>query len=185
MRLKTPGVLGLLLSLVQSFAQTPGAGETTNWEQLTAFGTELHAKGQYAEAEGVFRQALEKAEESADPRRIARSLNDLAVEIHLRGDVAHADEMFRRAVAIWETLPEPAKLVAGLRNLASLASEEAQYDRAESLGRRALQIQLQISGPGDPEVASILELLADIQLGLGHYADAESTLKKALEGREK
>ena len=91
-----PGViLGVLL--------TPwlALGQPTAWEQLIASGTERHAKGQYAEAEVVFRQALEKAEESADPRRIARSLNDLAVEIHIRGDIAHADELFRRAVAIW------------------------------------------------------------------------------------
>jgi Flp pilus assembly protein TadD len=73
------------------------AAQTASWEQLTASGTELHAKGQYAEAEGAFRRALEKAEEAADPRRIARSLNDLAVVLRIRGDVAHAEEMYRRA----------------------------------------------------------------------------------------
>ena len=158
------------------------ATQTTTWEQLTVTGTELHAKGQYAEAELAFRQALEKAEESADPRRIARSLNDLAVVLYMRGDLAHADEMFRRAVAIWEALPEPANLAAGLANLASLFSEEAQYDRAEPLARRALEMQLQISGPGDSKVASMLETLGDIQIGLGQYADAESTLQKGARG---
>ena len=168
MRWKAACLLGLLFSLVHSFAQLPGAAQTKTWEQLTASGSELHAKGQYAEAESVFRRALEKAEESADPRRIARSLNDLAVVLYMRGDLAHADEMFRRAVAIWEALPEPANLAAGLRNLASLSSEEAQYDRAGQLGRRALEIQLQISGPEAPEVASILEMLGDV-----HFESSE------------
>lgn len=92
MRLKTVSCVVLSLSLVQSFAQSP-AGQTTSWEQ-TAFGTELHANGRYAEAERAFRRALEKAEEAADPRRIARSLNDLAVVLRIRGDVAHAEEMY-------------------------------------------------------------------------------------------
>jgi len=171
--------------LARGLAAGPTPAQAPTWEQLTASGTELHAKGQYAEAEGAFRQALEKAEETADPRRIARSLNDLAVEIHIRGDIAHADEMFRRAVAIWETLPEPGSLVAGLANLASIYSEEARYDRAEPLSRRALEIQSQISGPGDLKVASMLDRLGDIQFGLGNYADAETTFRKALSVREK
>src|SRR5713226_58990 len=99
MRWETLSFVVPLFSLVQWFAESPGAAQTTTWEQLTASGTELHAKGQYAEAEGAFRHALEEAEESKDLRRIARSLNDLAVEIHIQGDITHAVEMFRRAVA--------------------------------------------------------------------------------------
>ncbi len=123
------------------------AGQTATWEQLIASGGRFQAAGRYAEAETAFRSALEKAEASAKPFQVARSLNELAMLLQIRGDFLRAAELYRRALAIWETSPEQLNLAAVLNNLGNVYGAEAQYDKAEPLFRRALEIQMRISGP--------------------------------------
>ena len=122
-------------------------GQTATWEQLIASGGGFQAEGRYAEAETAFRSALEKAESSAKPLQVARSLNELAMLLQIRGDFVHAEELYRRAMAIWEASPEQLNLAAVLNNLANVYGAEARYDKAEPLCRRALEIQMRISGP--------------------------------------
>src|SRR5215467_1378921 len=84
------------------------AAQTVTWEQLIASGTEFHAKGRYAEAELAFRAALEKAETSGKPGRVATSLNDLGLVLKMRGDFREAEGLYRHSISIQEaTTDEP------------------------------------------------------------------------------
>ncbi len=144
-------------------------------------GGRFQAEGRYAEAETAIRSALEKAETSAKPLQVARSLNELGMLLQIRGDFLHAEELYRRAIAIWETSPEQQlNLAAVLNNLANVYGAEAQYDKAEPLCRRALEIQMRISGPESRGVADTLSNLGSLQYVRGHYAEAESTFRKVL-----
>src|SRR5215467_11535877 len=123
------------------------AAQTATWEQLMDSGTEFQAKGRYAEAEVAFRSALEKAEASANPPLISRSLSDLGRLLEICGDYSGAEELLLKAVAILEALPESLNLAVALHNLANMYREQGQFDRAEPLCRRALEIRRRFSGP--------------------------------------
>src|SRR5215471_1239668 len=141
------------------------AAQTVTWEQLIASGTEFHAKGRYAEAELAFRAALEKAETSGKPGRVATSLNDLGLVLKIRGDFRESERLYRRAISIREAMTDEPNLAVPLTNLSILYVAEGQYDRAEPLCRRALEIQMRISGPEGRGVAQTLDTLGNLQLG--------------------
>jgi len=66
----------------------------------------LHAQGDYAAAEPLYRRALAIAEKSEGPEHPSTgiSLNNLAGLLRARGDYAAAEPLLRRALAINEQL---------------------------------------------------------------------------------
>lgn len=67
-----------------------------------------------------------------------------------------------------------------LLNAGRYLFQRSQYDLAASLYQRALQIQEQVSGPGHPKVAGVLESLARLYRYMGNYELAESLLHSAV-----
>ena len=89
------GVICFMLWFTVVFAQD------TDWERAMSEGMVAYQQGRYAEAERLFKAALEEAEkfESQDPR-LAESLSALAELYSTQSQYAQAEPLYRRALAI-------------------------------------------------------------------------------------
>ena len=170
-----------------------------------------HARGQYAEAQPLFKRGLaifeiflslgtleggaellltdkEKSLGAHHPD-VATSLENyyLAALYDARGRYAKAEPLYKRALAIREKDlgPNHPQLAPSLSNLALLRYKQGRYPEAEPLYRRALEIQEKSLGPDHPDVGQSLNGLAQVFHGQDRYAEAEPLYKRALAIREK
>ena len=143
----------------------------------------LWGKGRYAEAEPLFKRALQIREQTLGPDHphVASSLNDLAISYLSRGQYAQAEPLFKRALEIWEqTLgPDHHHVASGLKNLAGLYLIEGNYAKAESLHKRALGIREKALGSDHPDLAWSLDNLAAIYQEMGRGDEAKKLLARA------
>ena len=121
---------------------------------------QLHAKGQYAEAEPLYKEALVTEERilGSDPPEIIPLLNALADLYHVQGRDREAEPVSRRALALGERmLPSKDLTVAAtLNTLADIYRSTYRYVSAEPLYRRALTIMEAALGPTHPSVGRVL-----------------------------
>jgi tetratricopeptide (TPR) repeat protein len=137
----------------------------------------------YAEAEGVYRQALaikEQALGAAHPD-VATGLSNLAGLRYALGDLIGAERLFKRALAILEASlgpdhPEAAKC---LSNLAGVYHMQRRSVEAEALYRCALEIREKALGLQHPDVAHTLTNLATVCQALGKQTEAEALTRRA------
>jgi serine/threonine-protein kinase len=61
----------------------------------------------------------------------------------------------------------------------------AKFDSAASLGNEAYKLETKLYGPDDPRTAGALELIANNNRLIGHYAEAEPQFRKVVELRKK
>ena len=136
----------------------------------------LQYQGRYAEAEPLYRRALQIREKELGSEHpdVAESLNNLAVLLVDDGKYAEAQPLFRRALQIREKKlgPNHLKVAESLNDLAELRYLRDKYAEADSLCQRALQIRERELGPDHPEVAESLNNLAELRYIL-NYAEAE------------
>ena len=166
---------------------------------LNNLGNSLHREGSYSDAEPLFRHALAIDEKTLGPDHpsVARDLNNLAALLQAKGDNAAADPLYRRALAIDENVfaaDDPnaadlnhhlAEVAIDLNNLAMLLRAEGKLSDAEPLLRRALDIDENILGPQDPNVAAASLNLAGLLQDQGEFDDAEALYRRALAIDEK
>src|SRR5579883_2813991 len=158
---------------------TPAAARLLN---LT--GSYLHDRGDYAQAEPLYRRALTIREQALGPLHplTATSLNNLAELYHAQGKYAHAEPLYQRARTIREQALGPLHpdTATSLNNLAELYRAQGKYAQAEPLLQRALAILEQALGPLHPDTATSLNNLAELYHTQGDYAQAEPFLQRAL-----
>jgi len=156
---------------------------------LNQAGYYLRERARYAEAEPLYRRALEIVEKALGPEHpdVAASLNNLALLYHRQGRYAEAEPLYRRALEIREKVlgPEHPGVATSLNNLAALYYSQGRYAEAEPLYRRAREILEKALGPEHPDVAASLNNLALLYDSQGRYAEAEPLLRRAREIREK
>lgn len=141
-------------------------------------------RGQYREAEPLYRRALDIRERELGPEHplVADVLDSQANLCWRQGNYAQAETLYQRALHIREcalgpTHPEVATTINGLANL---YSDVGRYQEIEALRRRALRILERALGPEHPEVALVLNNLAVLYLGQSRYAEAEACCQRAL-----
>ena len=148
-----------------------------------------YGQGRYAEAEPLYKRALEILEKVLGPDHpdVARGLNNLALLYDSQGRYAEAEPLYRRALGIKEKAfgPDHPDVAASLHNLATLYYYQGRHAEAEPLHKRSLAIWAQALGPDHPSVATGLNNLANLYHVQGHYDEAEPLLNRALETREK
>ena len=149
----------------------------------------LHERGQYTEAEPLYRQALAIRENSLEPTHpdTAISLNNLASLYESQGRYEEALPLFHRTLAIWEDAlgPNHRNTATSLRNLAVLYESQGRYAEALPLHQRALAIREEALGPEHPETAQSLNSLASLYKSQGRYEEALPLYQRALAVREK
>src|SRR5438046_3089983 len=126
----------------------------------------LRDRARYAEAEPLYRHALQIREQYLGPehRDVAVSLSGLAIIYGDQARYAEAEPFYRRALQIWEQQPgsEHSEMAMSLNGLANFYQEHGRYAEAEPLYRRALQISERRWGPNHPDVVRLLGNLASL-----------------------
>ena len=115
-------------------------------------------RGKFAEAEPLYRRALEINEKSLGPENpvLAVTLSNLAELCRAQKKYGEAESLYQRALAIREKVLQPGDpaVAVTLSNMASLYRFEGKLVEAEPLYRRALEIFEKAMDPDDPIVAT-------------------------------
>ncbi|MGI4829646.1 MAG: tetratricopeptide repeat protein [Janthinobacterium lividum] len=151
---------------------------------MNNLGMSLMENGDYAEAEGYYRAALEENQRllASDDPIVAKQLNNLASLLYKRGDYAGAEELLRQALTIVEKAnpPDDHNLALKLNNLSAVLLEEGHIDQAEVMCRRALDVTERAFGPDNPLLGTGLSNLGAILRAKGDYAGAEKLVRRSL-----
>ena len=144
----------------------------------------LDGLARYAEAEPLYRRALEIDEASYGPDHpdVATDLNNLAGLLEATNRLSEAEPLFRRAPEIDEKSygPDHPNVAIRLNNLAGLLYATNRLAEAEPLYRRALEIDEKSYGPDHPEVATDLNNLAELLRATNRLAEAEPLYRRVL-----
>lgn len=152
---------------------------------LNALALSYGDTGRFAEAEPLFRQALEidcKTLGEAHPV-YASHLNNLGNLLWDAGRFAEAEPLYREALEVDRKKPGKAhpNYAIHLNNLANLLMYTKRFAEAERLYRQALEIDRKTRGEEHPDYAIHLGNLANLLLATGRFAEAEPLYAQVLE----
>ncbi len=159
--------------------------------QLENLGELLEKEGRNAEAEDLFKRALDLRERAAGPKHpdLAASLNfdRLGNLYRTQGRLSELEPMLQQGLALQERVLGPRHVAVSvtLLRLATLYEEEQKYRDAEPLYPRALEIQQANLGPDDSRLLSTLEPYAALLRLLGEQDEAEEIAARAAALRQK
>jgi len=168
-------------------------------------------QGKHAEAEQIFKQAVEGVERGFGPDdpEVATCLEKYAELLTKMGREADAEEKLTRARAIRARYdqqlrdkaiaeskqllaikekqfgPESAEVATAAGSLGSLYRSYGQLAEAETLFKRALAIREKVSGIDHLDTAGDLQRLSSLYEEQGRYAEAEPLINRALAILEK
>lgn len=145
----------------------------------------VQAQGRYAEAEELFREALEidRATIGEVHPGYAIDLNNLAGAVRAQGRYAEAERLYREALEITRDVVgegHPSYAIR-LNNLAVVVQAQGRSAEAEGLYREALEIDRATIGEGHPDYAIDLNNLAGILVEQGKPEAARPLYEQALE----
>jgi len=140
-------------------------------------------RGDYAEAEQRYQQALQIHEQLGSQADVAGSYHQLGIVAQHRGDYAEAEQRYQQALQIRERLGNQADMSGSYHYLGWLAQLRGDYAEAEQRYQQALQINEQL---GDQTGMSgsyhHLGWLAQLR---GDYAEAEQRYQQSLQISER
>lgn len=157
---------------------------------LESIGFALQRQDQYARATGLLEKALQirRAAAEEDPslenrRLLATNYKNLADALREAGQTATAEYHYREALKLSTVLSaqDPERLADVMVGLARLQHKsQSKLEEAEELYNTALAIYVRERGESDPEVASTLSDLANLELWNGDLVSAEQHQFQAL-----
>jgi tetratricopeptide (TPR) repeat protein len=160
-----------------------------DFNQLVIQGGKLLEAARYAEAESVFRRAIDIAGKIYGPERLeyAVALNGLATLFEETNRLAEAEPLMRRTLEISEKHygPDHPNVATNLNNVAHVLLLTNRLTEAEQLLRRALTIGEKNFGTEHPEVSPFLNNLAALLESANRLAEAEPLMRRALAIAEK
>ena len=153
-------------------------------EKLEDAAQEEARKGNLAEAERIFGNALSTREQIDGPDHVdvTITLGKLSVFYWQNGRYADTERMLTRKIAIFEKHfgPEAEILAGELNSLAIVLSAQGRDDETGPVLERALGIQRAQPEPDEIAIAKSLERLGSQQRKTGNHAVAEETYREAL-----
>lgn len=150
-----------------------------------------HALGRLAEAESLYRRAIDIDDTSGVPAspEFVTTLENVAELYRTQERKAEAANMYRRAATMADSLYRKARAASGddhpglvphLSMLASLAEAQGDLAAAEECYRRILAIHELTMAPGQIEFAGPLGMLAYVLTLRGSFEEAETLYRRAL-----
>jgi esterase/lipase superfamily enzyme/Flp pilus assembly protein TadD len=138
--------------------------------------------GRYAEAEPLYKRALDLHRQMPTDPDLPAAMNNLAMLYDAQHRFAEAESLLNKAIDKWEKFlgPDDPAVATGCNNLGLLYYHEGNYARALPLLERARTIREKALGPDDPAVASTLNNLALVYEQQGDFAQAQTTYERAL-----
>jgi tetratricopeptide (TPR) repeat protein len=175
------------LELVQTLerALTLAASDQTKGNVLAEYGGLRAVRGEYSEAENLFRQSLEVTEKSLGVWHsdYGVSLHELAALLSLRRKYGEAErllrqslEVLKKSLGVWHHF-----YGASLHELAGVLFCQGKYVEAENLCRQALEVLEKSLGAWHPSLCPTLSCLAFALGRLDRAAEGEFYLSRALE----
>lgn len=144
---------------------------------LDRCGQYLYQRAQYADAETLYRQALEIREQVLGPEHldVAISLRNLTTLYWDQGKFVQAEPLFLRSLSIREQVlgPHHPDVAASLNDLAMLYKAQDRYNQAEPLFLRALAIRNSALDPEHLDIATTLNNLAMLYFNQERFVEAE------------
>ncbi len=149
---------------------------------LNNLGVALRLAGRPAEADPIFRRALEIAEPSNDRRLLATVLGGLGATLVDRAEYARAEPVLRRSLAIFEAVvgPDSLESAEAANNLAMLYRRTGELARAEEQLERALPLMERHLGGFDSSLAIALNSMFVVLAEQQEWDRAEPYLRRAL-----
>ncbi|KAA6414181.1 MAG: hypothetical protein FRX48_02543 [Lasallia pustulata] len=146
-------------------------------------------QGKMAEAEAMYRRALEGKEKAWGPEHTSTldMVNNLGILYKDQGKMAEAEAMFRRALEGKEKAwgPEHTSTLDTVNNLGTLYADQGKMAEAEAMYRRALEGKEKAWGPEHTSTLDMVNNLGLLYKDQGKMAEAEAMFRRALEGKEK
>lgn len=150
---------------------------------LDRCGQYLYQRAQYADAEALYRQALEIREQIQGPEHldVAISLSNLTRLYWDQVKFIQAEPLFLRSLSIREQAlgPHHPDVAASLNDLAMLYKAQDRYDQAEPLFLRALAIRNSALDPEHLDIATTLNNLAMLYFNQERFGEAEPLFLRA------
>jgi CHAT domain-containing protein/tetratricopeptide (TPR) repeat protein len=159
-----------------------------------------YQRGEYSEAIGLLREALEMYRKLFPKSRhpdghpdLARSINNLALVHKAGGEYARAEPLYREALEMYRKLFPKSRypdghpdLARSINNLADLHQAQAEYAKAEPLNREALEMYRKLFPKsrypdGHPDLATSINNLAFLHQAQGEFARSEPLFREAME----
>lgn len=144
--------------------------------------------GNHAEAEDLFRRALDVGDRSLGPDdpRLVPALTRLGTARLSRGTTEEAEPLLARALTISERRlgENHPDLVILINDFTRLCLKHSAYSLAEPLLLRLLEMKRR-KGESHPEVATVLASLAVVRQAVGRHESAEQLWRRVLEIRER
>ena len=151
---------------------------------LNQAGLYLKNRADYAQAESLYRRALEidEATLGANHPEVASRLNNLALLLQDTNRLSEAEPLMRRALAIDEATfgPKHTNVAVRLNNLVLLLQDTNRLSEAEPLMRRALSIDEASFDPNHPDLAIDLNNLASLLQDTHRLSEAEPLMRRSL-----
>ncbi|MCU1263511.1 MAG: Tfp pilus assembly protein PilF [Bryobacterales bacterium] len=161
-----------------------GFGQLKIAESLSNLGTIVKSRGNYPEAERLYKEAQQIWNKTKGRASFEGALvmNNLGALYQLEGKFKKSEDQFRQAAEVMEHAvgPTSPSLALVLANFSALYREWRKWDQAEDLLRRAIQIDENRLGPMHPHVALDLIAIAQVAAVRRNYATAATLLDRAL-----
>lgn len=157
----------LLHEVVEILEKEEGKESGMTATALNNLALAYYEQGDYAKAIPMFQRSLEIVEKVSGKEHpdVAHKLTNLGVVFSDMGDDERALKFHLRAMQIYEKSGvENPDLALALFNVASKYTEDKDYEHALPLLERAQKIYEQSLGPKHPEVATVLDTLAEVHL---------------------
>jgi len=152
---------------------------------MNNLGLYYNAQARYAQAEPLYKRALEIDEASLgkDHPKVTTDLNNLAVLYQDTNRLSEAEPLMKQALAIDEASlgKDHPNMAIDLNNLAQLYKATNRLSDAEPLMKRALAIDEAGLGKDHPNVAIRLNNLAMLYQATNRLSQAEPLMKRAME----
>jgi len=162
---------------------TASAQPANEFERKLIQANQLRAKARYAEAEVLYKAAVEDSLQfREDDSRRGKALNNLAALYHTIGKLDEAAPGYRQALELFQrTLgDESAEVASTSNNLGEIERSLGRYAEAEKLYQRALSIRETLLRKAATDAASTLNSLAVSGGAQGEYDRANLRHEQAL-----
>jgi len=155
--------------------------------ELLFLGRLFEKEGRSADAEDVYKSALDATESASGPERPNRAESLLAFIVPLEalyrtdGRLSDLEPILQQALGFQERVlgPDHIKLADTLVELAAVYQDEEKYWDAEPLYRRAIEIQEKNNGPDDPHLIGTLDRYASLLRQLHEPDKAQAVAARA------
>ena len=171
------GQYELLLNLLQQSVDTlEGKSKAVAMHNL---GVILQDVGAYPQAQQLYEQSLQIAQELGDRAGVAGSLHQLGMLLQAQGEYAQAQKLYEQSLQIKQELGNRAGVAGSLHHLGNLLYLQGEYAQAQKLYEQSLQILQELGDRAG--VAGSLHQLGNLLYLQGEYAQAQKLYEQSLQ----